>query len=76
MKKSRLYKVFTKNRQPFGVAGIWENCGESIDFYDYDNHIFELRTGTLKKRLVRYAKDANVLHGLLPSYAARTVAFD
>ena len=24
-KKGRLYKFFIKDRQPFGVAGIWEN---------------------------------------------------
>ena len=24
-KKGRLYKFFMKDRQPFGVAGIWEN---------------------------------------------------
>ncbi len=29
--------------------------GQSIYFYDYDNHMFELHTGTLEERLKRYA---------------------
>lgn len=28
--------------------------GKSLDFYDYDNHLFELHTGTLDQRLDRY----------------------
>ena len=31
--------------------------GRSIYFYDSDNHLFELHTGTLAERLERYAKD-------------------
>jgi catechol 2,3-dioxygenase-like lactoylglutathione lyase family enzyme len=29
--------------------------GRSLYFYDYDNHLFELHTGTLGQRLARYA---------------------
>lgn len=31
--------------------------GRSLYFYDDDNHLFELHTGTLDDRLERYAKD-------------------
>lgn len=31
--------------------------GRSLYFYDYDNHLFELHTGTLAERLARYAAD-------------------
>ncbi|AOT72215.1 fosfomycin resistance hydrolase FosXCC [Geosporobacter ferrireducens] len=31
--------------------------GNSIYFYDYDNHLFELHTGTLETRLLRYQKE-------------------
>ncbi len=30
--------------------------GSSIYFYDYDNHLFELHTGTLERRLLRYQR--------------------
>lgn len=31
-----------------------EGEGGSLYFYDFDNHLFELHTGTLSQRLVRY----------------------
>lgn len=31
--------------------------GRSLYFYDYDNHLFELHTGTLNQRLARYKLD-------------------
>jgi catechol 2,3-dioxygenase-like lactoylglutathione lyase family enzyme len=30
--------------------------GRSLYFYDFDNHLFELHTGTLEQRLERYSK--------------------
>ncbi len=33
-----------------------EGEGQSIYFYDYDNHMLELHTGTLEERLQRYAE--------------------
>src|SRR5262245_9765149 len=33
-----------------------EGEGRSLYFYDYDNQLFELHTGTLEQRLARYAR--------------------
>ena len=33
-----------------------EGEGRSVYFYDWDNHLFELHTGTLDARLARYRK--------------------
>jgi len=33
-----------------------EGEGKSVYFYDYDNHLFEIHTGTLNKRLKSYQK--------------------
>lgn len=32
-----------------------EGEGRSLYFYDFDNHLFELHTGTLDERLKRYS---------------------
>ena len=32
-----------------------EGEGQSLYFYDFDNHLFELHTGTLEQRLARYS---------------------
>jgi Lactoylglutathione lyase and related lyases len=34
-----------------------EGESRSIYFYDYDNHLFELHTGTLQDRLLKYSKE-------------------
>lgn len=33
-----------------------EGEGQSIYFYDFDNHLFEFHTGTLRERLTRYSQ--------------------
>lgn len=51
--KTRIKKIGIKLETPrTRIAGE----GKSIYFYDYDNHLFELHTGTLKARLTTYKK--------------------
>ncbi len=33
-----------------------EGEGQSLYFYDFDNHLFELHTGTIEQRLRRYSE--------------------
>jgi len=49
LKRIKEYGVEIRTPRP-RVAGE----GRSIYFYDFDNHLFELHTGTLKQRLERY----------------------
>lgn len=37
-----------------------EGEGRSLYFYDYDNHLFEIHTGTLKERLKSYKKYSEI----------------
>lgn len=38
--------------------------GRSLYFYDYDNHLLELHTGTLEQRLKRYREEINSNHSM------------
>ncbi|WP_207714225.1 hypothetical protein [Scytonema sp. UIC 10036] len=38
-----------------------EGEGRSLYFHDYDNHLFELHTGTLSQRLQRYQNESTKL---------------
>ena len=53
--RQRLEKAGVEIRQ--GRPRI-EGEGESLYFYDYDNHLIELHTGTLEQRLRAYGKGA------------------
>jgi catechol 2,3-dioxygenase-like lactoylglutathione lyase family enzyme len=53
--------IFESNLRAIGVdikpsRSRIEGEGESLYFYDFDNHLFELHTGTLEERLQRYEK--------------------
>ncbi len=39
-----------------------EGEAESLYFYDFDNHLFELHTGTLEKRLQHYTLASHAAH--------------
>jgi catechol 2,3-dioxygenase-like lactoylglutathione lyase family enzyme len=49
--RARLEAIGVEIRPPHPRV---EGEGESLYFYDFDNHLFELHTGTLEQRLPRY----------------------
>lgn len=49
--------------------------GQSLYFYDFDNHLFELHTGTLEQRLARYA-DACAEHSREPTRPGDVLRLD
>ena len=40
--------------------------GRSLYFYDHDNHLFELHTGTLRERLARYRQGGKAAPAPIP----------
>jgi fosfomycin resistance protein FosX len=50
--KDKLLSIGVKIKTPRDRV---EGEGESLYFYDFDNHLFELHTGTLEERLKRYS---------------------
>jgi|SRR6476469_6776765 len=53
------FEKYTERIQSLGVElregrNRVEGEGRSLYFYDYDNHLFELHTGTLEQRLASY----------------------
>jgi catechol 2,3-dioxygenase-like lactoylglutathione lyase family enzyme len=53
--RSRLLAIGVEIRPPRERV---DDEGESLYFYDFDNHLFELHTGTLQQRLAGYAAQA------------------
>lgn len=58
--KARLEKAGVEIRQ--GRSRILGE-GQSLYFYDYDNHLFELHTGTLEERLKTYRQERERVQG-------------
>ena len=52
----RLRRIHALGLQVLDGRSRVDGEGRSIYFYDYDNHLFELHTGTLEERLNRYSK--------------------
>jgi len=58
------FDVYTDRVRSLGVEihegrSRVEGESKSLYFYDYDNHLFEIHSGTLEERLERYARGAN-----------------
>ena len=53
LKPARLRALGAEVKPPRPMV---EGEGQSLYFYDFDNHLFELHTGTLAQRLARYAQ--------------------
>lgn len=51
--EERLRAIGAEIRPPRGRV---EGEGRSLYVYDFDNHLFELHSGTLEQRLARYAR--------------------
>lgn len=49
--RARLESMGVEFKQPRGRI---DGEGQSLYFYDFDNHLFELHTGTLEQRLAAY----------------------
>lgn len=62
MRRSRCRKRLPDYRLGLEALGVEINPppprvpggGQSLYFHDFDNHLFELHTGTLEQRLARY----------------------
>ena len=59
------FEKYLKRVQSFGIEILEERNriegeGKSLSFYDYDNHLFELHTGTLDQRIKSY-KEASTI---------------
>jgi catechol 2,3-dioxygenase-like lactoylglutathione lyase family enzyme len=52
--RARLERLGVEIKPPRSRVG---GEGESLYFYDFDNHLFELHTGTLEERLARYSEE-------------------
>ena len=57
-------QLFSLSKEKFFIVGgqwiaVMEGEGRSLYFYDFDNHLFEIHTGTLSQRLAGYENNDN-----------------